>query len=302
MLLAAVLWGAGWPTLKLLSHATPTLYVMFLELVAASMFALALAFFRSIRIRNWRRLGIVAAIGIVEPGAAYFLFAVGLANTTASSATIIDALQPLVILFVARVFFGERFAPLLLPLVVVALTGTALAIGFPFTGSQGAFLAGDALVVIGMSIAAVHSVIMKRAVVEIDPLVVTAVQQFVGAFMVGLAVLVFQAGSRASFRLDGYDLILIALAGIATIATPFLLYITAVRAISGAATGVAIAFIPVSGLTLSAIFLRESLNALQIAGAAITVAALVVAACLERRFAFCRAESYGSCSTRRAAR
>lgn len=287
-MLAAVLWGAGWPTLKLLSHATPTLYVIFLELVAASIFALALVFFGSIRVGSWRRLGITAAIGIIEPGAAYLFFAVGLSNTTASSATIIDALQPLVILFVSRLFFRERFAPLLLALVVVALAGTALAIGFPFTGRQGAFLAGDALVAIGMSIAAVHSVIMKRVVVEIDPLVVTAVQQSVGAIMVGLAVLAFQAESRASFRPDVHDLALIALAGIATIAAPFLLYITAVRELSGAATGVAIAFIPVSGLTLSAIVLRESLNPLQIAGAVITVGALMVAARLERRFAYVR--------------
>ncbi|MDQ6823813.1 MAG: DMT family transporter [Candidatus Eremiobacteraeota bacterium] len=281
MILSAVLWGAGWPALKFLSRGTPALHVMFLELAAASIFALTVVLVRSDGVKNWQRIRIAAAIGLIEPGAAYLLFAIGVSYTTASSATIIDALQPLVILLLATSIFGERFAPVLIALIVGALAGTALAIGFPLAGRQQAVLFGDALVGLGMMLAAFHSVLMKRVVAEVEPFVVTAVQQTVGAVMVGAAV-VWTSGFRTTLSLSAYDLAQIALAGVVTIALPFVLYITAVRVISGASAGVAIAFIPVSGLTFSAIMLGEKLSLVQVAGAGITIGALFLAARVDR--------------------
>lgn len=250
---------------------------MFLELAAASIFALAVVLVRRDGVTNWRRIRVAAAIGLIEPGAAYLLFAIGVAYTTASSATIIDAMQPLVILLLAASIFGEHFSPVMMALTVVALLGTALAIGFPLAGRQQPVLLGDALVGLGMILAAFHSVLMKRVVAEIEPFVVTAVQQTVGAVIVGAAIL-WGADFRAILSVSAYGLAEIALAGIVTIALPFVLYITAVRIISGAAAGVAIALIPVSGLTFSAIMLGEKLGLIQIAGAVIAIGALFLAA------------------------
>nr|MDQ6930583.1 DMT family transporter [Candidatus Eremiobacteraeota bacterium] len=133
---------------------------------------------------------------------------------------------------------------------------------------------------------AVHSVLMKRVVVEIEPLAITVVQQTVGALVVGTAVLFSRQGANILLELGIRELALISVAGVFTMALPFVLYITAVRKISGASAGIAIAFIPVSGLTLSSLILRDGLSPLQVAGAVLTVVALLFAARVEARFAY----------------
>ncbi|MBC5804855.1 MAG: hypothetical protein DLM53_07035 [Candidatus Eremiobacter antarcticus] len=287
IMVAAVLWGAGWPVLKLLTKSAPALEVMFGELAAASVFAGVVTAVRHVKVRDWSRVRIAAAIGIVEPGVAYLLFALGIAQTTASSATIIDSLQPLVILLIAALAFGERSGPGALPLVVLGLCGTGLSLGLNSISLGDARLAGDTLVGLGMIMAALHAVIMKRAVVELDAVLVTTVQHVTGACILGsAAVLLIWAHPATFWTVNARDIVLIAGAGVLTMGMPFLLYITAVRQISGGLAGIGIAFIPISGLVLSALFVGERLAPIQVAGAVVTVIALVAAARIETNYQY----------------
>jgi len=262
----------------------PTTEIMLLELLASSIFAVLLVCLRRLPVKDWKRLGIAASLGLVEPGAAYLFFALGVSRTTATSATLIDALQPVVILFVARMFFREFVAPAVFPLIAIALAATAVAVGSPFL-ANGLQLEGDLLVAFGMTLAAVHSVLMKRTFADIEPAIVAAAQQIAGVIVLaGAAVIYGQTWSYTN--LSAIDLMLTAVAGILTIAIPFMLYVSAVRKISGASVGIAIAFIPVSGLTLSAYVLHEALSTMQIIGACVVVCALFAAAIIEGRFKF----------------
>ncbi len=284
MMGAAVLWGAGWPALKLLSMLAPTTEIMFFELLASSIFAVLLVCLRRRPLKDWKRLGAAASLGLVEPGAAYLFFALGIARTTATSATLIDALQPAVILLVARGFFREFVAPAIFPLIALALAATAVAVGSPSL-ANGWQLGGDALVALGMMVAAVHSVLMKRTFADIEPAIVAAAQQIAGVMVLGGAAILYGRLWHYT-NLSAFDLLLVVVAGILTIAVPFMLYVSAVRRISGASVGIAIAFIPVSGVTLSAFVLREAISTVQIIGICVVVCALFAAAIFEGRFKF----------------
>ncbi len=288
MMFAAILWGAGWPALKLLANSAPSEDVMFVELTAASLFAATIAAARRMTFPDWRRIRIAASVGLIEPGIAYLFFALGIARTTASFATMIDALQPIAIIFIAAIVFRERLPITALPFVFIAICGTALSLGFHdfLSLHRRQLLSGDALVALGVLAAALHSVLMKRVIVDLNPVFVTAIQHIVGAIVVGAAALVltWHTGDIPSWNVK--DLAIITGVGIITIAVPFWLYIAAVRTISGTLVGIGIAFIPISGLVLSAVLVKEALSPIQLAGAAIAIVSLFIAVVLERNYRY----------------
>ena len=151
---AAVLSAACWGSATVMSKAVlahmPPLTLLTVQLTAsiAVLWLVVLVLRCPVRLdRSSRRASLS---GLLEPGLAYTFGIVGLALTTASSAALLGAAEPLFILCLAWLLLKERVGVAMLALAAMATLGILLVI-FPDTSAlpgQGS-LTGDLLVLAG---------------------------------------------------------------------------------------------------------------------------------------------------------
>jgi drug/metabolite transporter (DMT)-like permease len=137
---AVVIWGLGTVLIKLSGFAGLTFAFYRLWFGFAAMLAVLLL---SGRRMTWRTLR-TAAPGGVLLGLDVTFFFVAVKQTSIADATIIGALQPVLVLLVAGRWFGERVGPREVVLVLSSIVGVAL-VAVGSTGSSAFSVQGDAL-------------------------------------------------------------------------------------------------------------------------------------------------------------
>ena len=279
---AAVLSAACWGSATVMSKAVlthmPPLTLLTVQLTAsiAVLWLAVLVLRRRVRLdRPSRRAGLS---GLLEPGLAYTFGIVGLALTTASSAALLGAAEPLFILALAWLLLKERVGAAMLALAAMATLGILLVM-FPDAGSlpgEGSLI-GDFLVLVGTFFAAFYVIATRRLVRVLDPLSLSALQQSVGLVW-SLGVLLVALGfGLSALGLAGVPsaiLLLAALSGIVQYALAFWFYLFALQSLPANVAGFYLTLIPVFGLAAAFVFLGESLTALQWVGALCVIAAV----------------------------
>jgi drug/metabolite transporter (DMT)-like permease len=217
-------------------------------------------------------------LGLLEPGLAYLLSLGGLALTSAASASVLSSLEPAFIPIVALVLFGQRPSAVS---VVVLIGATAGSVIMSLGGStSGNSMVGDVLVVGAVAVAALYVVLSGRHASASAPIAVAFVQQLCALVFVLAALVVSNvAGLNVSWPRGGFVGVLMATAsGVTSYALGFWLYLKAIRNLPVAEAGLFLTAIPVFGVLLSVVLLRESVSQMQYLGAAIIVACLVFSA------------------------
>ena len=264
--LCCILWGSAYPAIKngyALLHIAPSdiasqmlfagwrfaLAGLILLLVASTMKKPILAL-------SGRQAGQVALLGLTQTAIQYVFFYIGLAHASGVKSSIMNATGVFFSVVLAHFIYandrlnGRKALGCLigfLGVVVVNLGGGAL--GFNFS------LLGEGFVVIAAFVLAAASIYGKRLSADMDPMVMTGWQLLIGgAILIGI-------GLIGGGQLDGLD---VRSGGL-------LLYMALLSAVAFAvwslllkhnSVGMIAAFnflIPVFGVTLSAIFLGESL-------------------------------------------
>lgn len=122
MITSAAFWAGGTVLSKAVLDETPTdpLPLLTVQLTAsvATLATAAAATRRSTR-GAWR----VGWTGLLEPGAAYSLGIVGLALTSATNATVLGSLEPMIVPFLTWLVLRHRLRFVQLGPIVVATTG-----------------------------------------------------------------------------------------------------------------------------------------------------------------------------------
>lgn len=182
LVLAMVLWASSFIALKLAFEAYDPMVVIFGRMAVAGMCFLFFAGrFRGIA---WRRsdLKLVAFMVFCEP-CLYFLFEThAVRNTTASQAGMITAVLPLMVAVAASVFLHERVSKRTLAGFVIAIAGVILlsASSVPSESAPHPAL-GNFLEVLAMVCAIGYTITLKKLTARYSPLVLTALQAFVGS-------------------------------------------------------------------------------------------------------------------------
>jgi drug/metabolite transporter (DMT)-like permease len=177
-----VLWASSFIALKLAFEAYDPMVVIFGRMAVAGMCFLFFAGrFRGIA---WRRsdLKLVAFMVFCEP-CLYFLFEThAVRNTTASQAGMITAVLPLMVAVAASVFLHERVSKRTLAGFVIAIAGVILlsASSVPSESAPHPAL-GNFLEVLAMVCAIGYTITLKKLTARYSPLVLTALQAFVGS-------------------------------------------------------------------------------------------------------------------------
>lgn len=281
-ILAALCWGIATVMSKSVLDSFSPVFLLVVQLITS---VVSLWAFILIRQRPVARLVLAdvakfASLGLLEPGLAYLFSLTGLAETDASSATLIQATEAIMIIIVSALLFRERPTIQFILWSVMAVGGLFIALGV-FSGNDGDSrrFVGDVLIFAGTMVAALYVVLSGRFATKIDPVYIVAWQQTVA---LGFALLLLpvewmlypEIQSTAIATIPISIWLLAAISGIVQYALAFSLYISALRTISANYAGSFLNLIPLFGLASAFVFLHEKLSLSQLTGAAITVIAI----------------------------
>lgn len=273
---ACLCWALGTILSKTLLSSFPPITILVFQL-APSVVALWLAVaFRRPELPPLRLVTSIGLLGLLNPGWAYTLSMFGLAEISASVATLLWAFEPILILGLAWAFLGERIDRQLIGLVALATCGVLLVSGIANGDPSPTVSSGSALILAGVLCCAIYTILARK--LTADPLFTVAVQQTVASAWV-LAIWPFELRS-----IDLPDVAAVPLKDIATIifsgllyyALAYWLYLQALRSIPASVAGSFFNLIPVFGVIGSLVFLHESLTPLQWLGAALIIGAAMV--------------------------
>jgi drug/metabolite transporter (DMT)-like permease len=276
MIAAAALWGSGTVLSKYVLDYLPPLSLVFFELLASCSVLWLLFLYSGKRSRLNRRTVRHAWAGILDPSLAYLFFALGLTLTSASSATLIMAGEPVIVIGLAWLLLRERVPPHFQPIIAAATLGTLLV---TLSGSDEGTptLLGDVFVLLGTASTALYTIVSRASARRMPPLLLAMLQQtcgllFIAALMplewlsIGLPLL-------AAVPLHAW--LLIATAGITQGALALWLYLRALKVIPATHAALLLTLIPIFGVSSAALLLGEQMTWWQIAGGGLILSALL---------------------------
>jgi len=159
LIFAAACWGSGTVVSKAAVAEFPPLTLLAIQLAASLVFLLTLMRLRGIPLRDRSIPPILGRLGMLNPGLAYALSLIGLVSISASLSVLLWALEPVLILLLARALLGEPLGRGLLGLSAVAVGGMVLILNASGDGSS---WLGVGLTLAGIGCCALYSVVTRR--------------------------------------------------------------------------------------------------------------------------------------------
>ena len=273
LVLAAACWGAGTVLSKQAVAEIPPLALLPLQLAVSVVLLLGVTLRRAEHLPSGPQGRRLAMLGVLNPGLAYALSLLGLAQITASLSVLVWALEPVLILVLAWLVLRERLGASLLALSAVAVAGLGLVLYEPTASGA---LAGVLLTVAGVGCCAVYTVATRRWLPGADSTMGVVVAQQVWALLFALVVLGVAAAAGMAVMPDGIS----AGGAASTIASGLLyyglaywLYLTGLRRVPASIAAVSFYLIPVFGIAIASLA-GERLDPGQWVGAIVVVGAV----------------------------
>lgn len=187
LILAMLLWASSLSALKIAFTSYHPMQVIFGRMLIASL--CFVPFIRSFSRISWQRHDIryLLLMAFFEPCLYFLLEAGALENTSASQAGMMTAFLPLLVAIGAWLVLKEEIGRLTLVGFLVAICGAALlSLTAESTAAASAPLLGNILELGAMACAAGYTLCLKHLSGRYPPLLLTAVQAFVGTLFFAL--------------------------------------------------------------------------------------------------------------------
>jgi drug/metabolite transporter (DMT)-like permease len=276
--LASALWGIATVISKSILASVPPITFLVIQLLPSVCALWILVALRGGHSDSWRGLLPVAMLGLLNPGLAYTLSMLGLAETTASVATLLWAAEPALIVVTAWLLLRETITLRFLAATATAACGVLLVSGVVGGGHvPGAGTYGAALILGGVFCCALYTVLSRRIASTIDPLPAVAVQQTVALAWV-VAIWPLEPRDEAIgglVALSNTELLGGALSGLMYYAAAFWFYLHALRSVPATTASIFLNLTPVFGVAAAYVFLGERLTGSQWLGGAIILLSVV---------------------------
>lgn len=275
LILAAASWGTGTVVSKAAIAEFPALTLLAVQLAASLVFLVVLMRLRGIPLRDRTIPPALGRLGMLNPGLAYALGLLGLVHISASLSVLLWALEPVLILVLARVVLGEPLGRALVGLSAIAVAGMVLILN---ASEAGGSWVGVGLTVAGIACCAVYTVITRRWLPGTDATasVVASQQLWALGFAIALVGAVGLAGG--SVRADGVSpqgWASALLSGVLYYAAAYWLYLAGLRRVPASVAASAFYLIPVFGVAGGGLLLGDRLSVVQWIGVAIVIGAVV---------------------------
>jgi drug/metabolite transporter (DMT)-like permease len=268
--LACLSWACGSVLTKaLLSQADP-LTVLSGQLTASvvGLWTISLARKSKIRLDEWR----IGLPGIFQPGLAYGLSIIGLAQLPVTLEAMIFAIETPLILLLAWPLLGERPTGLLAALGLLAFAGVLILTWRPeiaVTSGEGFAVS---LIVSAALFAALYSVIVRRMSADVDALRLTRASQTIGWLAVLIVWWAMQKPQPS--ELGVIDATLVAGSGLLLNAIPFFLYGLVLERASAGFAALLLPLVPLMTAAIASGVLGETLSSLQWLGALLVLSSV----------------------------
>ncbi|EWY37846.1 hypothetical protein N825_15710 [Skermanella stibiiresistens SB22] len=274
---AAACWGSATVMSKGALDALPPITLLVIQLLTSCAFLWLVTLVRGLSIPPVQVALKFGPTGLLEPGLAYSIGLIGMSMTSASSASLLQATEAVMIVGFAALILGERIGGRTMGVMAVALVGVAMVAGLDGAMELGPNpLVGNLLILLGIGCAALYVVLSSRLVVDTDPLVLLAVQQSFG-FVFALLIWPLEISA------DTWDILgnlpaplwsLAMLSGLVQYAFAFWLYLIALKTLPASFAGQFLNLTPLFGVGGAFAFLGEQLARSQWLGAAVLLGAI----------------------------
>lgn len=268
-LLAALIWGATFPVSAIALEDTPPIFFTFLRFLCAAAFVLLVPRPRI----AWQKL---VTLGLLLGAGQYGLMFIAMSQgMPAGLAAVLVHTQAIFTVLIAILFLDERPTPRTSITMVLASAGLACLL---FDQAQGGALMGLLLMLLAALSAALGNIVIKSAGriemmslavwMSLAPLIPLALLS--GYLEVGTSVVEFvKAATPKTWAAVAYSAVL------STVAAYGIWGRLLVRYSTGQVAPFFL-FVPVFGLGLSALILKEEFSALQLSGSALILLGLVI--------------------------
>ncbi len=250
-------------------------------LAAARLTLAAALFLLVLRPSAVRRLPVadalkMAGLGVIGCAGVQALQALGTAQTSAATATVLASTSPLWIAVLAPVFLREhlRFWPVIG--VLLALVGVAAINGLNETGVLAGSLPGNVVVMLSSVAAAIYTVLGKGLARRYSPIVFVGVSCFGGA-LASLPLAWWELSSSV-LRPTPLGWALLAYLGILVTFVGFIIWFWGLRALPAAQAGALMFLQPLSGLILAVLILGDQPTPAFLVGCGLVLAGVYLAA------------------------
>ncbi len=277
---AALLWSGNFVIGRAVAGRVPPVALAFWRWAVALAVLLPLTW-RGIRDaapvlrRSWR---ILVALGILGVGNFNLLVYVGLTETSATNALLLNSACPAFIVAISFVAGHGRPAPRQLAGIALSLAGVATIVtrGAPAAVLAIGFAHGDLWVLAAVLSWAVYTILLARRPAGVEPLALLTVLVAVGvAWIAPFYALELLRGAR--LRLDAVSLGAIAYVALFASIAAYALWNAGVAAVGASRAGVFLHLMPAFGAVLAAVLLREAFRAFHAAGIALILAGVWLA-------------------------
>lgn len=270
LIMCSICWSCGTLWTKSALDYFPPLLLLVVQLGASSAFLWTLSLLNgSARAINRKSMW-VGVSGVLEPGLAYVFGIQGLAITSVSSAALLGAIDPLIVVGLAWLLLRERITKKMALFAGLALTGT---IFVEVTGVGGGIaLHGLLLLFASILCAALYGVISKRDSTLLPPVPLTALNQTFGLLTAIAALLISGQINTEGIPAQAWQAAIVT--GVTQYAMAFLFYVMAIKHVTAGSASVMLMLVPILSLAGAVVVLGESFSMLQMAGGAVTMFAL----------------------------
>ena len=275
LILAAASWGTGTVVSKAAVAEFPPLTLLAIQLAASLVFLLTLMRLRGIPLRDRSIPPVLGRLGMLNPGLAYALSLIGLVSISASLSVLLWALEPVLILLLARALLGEPLGRGLVGLSAVAVAGMVLILN---ASSDGSSWLGIGLTLAGIGCCALYSVITRRWLPGTDATApVVAIQQLwaLAFALVVVGAVALAGGSIRPEAVSAQGWASALVSGVLYYAAAYWLYLSGLRRVPASVAASAFYLIPVFGVAGGGLVLGDRLTGVQWIGVAIVVGAVI---------------------------
>jgi drug/metabolite transporter (DMT)-like permease len=275
LLVIAILWGSYPATAKLALEDFPPSFLAAVRCTLASAFLVTLLLrsepdsVRLVTPAALRAFLVLALAGIWGSTQITYL---GLYFTTASNAALLQTATPVVVAVAARLYLGERLAPVQWLGVTVSATGVLLVIteGRLTTIQPGDLRAGDFITLVSLSGWSVYTVYGKRVLAHYSPTLATT-----GAYVVGTILILVTAAVTAPVfpapRLDSATAWAVVVYQGLVGALAHVWWYRAVHVVGPSRAAIFMNLQPVVGVLLATLLLAEDIGPWHIIGGALVL-------------------------------
>ncbi|WP_277398539.1 DMT family transporter [Burkholderia sp. Ac-20353] len=267
--LATLCWGGGMVLSKRSLRDVDETMLFAIQLLAAwGCIFLLVVFGQKLSMREWKH----GWLGVLEPGVAFYVVLIGLSRTSAINATILQAMEGLMIIGLAFAIFRDRVSS------TVLLWGGLSTLGAVLVTTKESIFAGisinsgDWLVLLGTLFAAAYVTLSSRIIVGKNSPESLLFWQL--SFCVVLVLSYLTVTGNLSFKPAQFTVYSLS-SGALSYGLSFYFYLLGMRYIPTSLSAILLCVTPIFGVSMSVLFLSETINSQNLIGFLMIIASSI---------------------------